>query len=263
MTTSPGKGSAAAVGVSADLLQSELSALYALSQSSPFVFASPLGPVPTGAVASYLPRFVFFGPHASEQSWSISLLAGFDHGDLRSSRALVALAARLAASSDTGHALNISIFPVVDVLGLVCGLGERELSRAQWGSGAQPEIALLERDARQRGYHGFVTLETAPPGDDSISIRVCGSFSRVLTPGLELMSTEDAGTFPVRFEADGPQAASEGPLSIADDLPILPFELTIRIPSSWSSEDYQNSAVTLLERFLCRYRAFQAFGQHL
>jgi hypothetical protein len=266
MTTYSGKGppgSQPEADASADLLQSELSALYALSQSSPFVFASPLGPVPTGAVSSYLPRFVFFGPHASEQSWSIALLAGFDHGDLRSSRALVALAARLDADSDTGHALNVTIFPVVDVLGLVSGVLGRDLARAHWGSGAHPEIALLERDARQRGYHGFVTIETAPPGDDAISVRVRGSFSRVLSPGLELMSTEDAGSYPVRFESDGAPVAAEGPLSIADDLSIAPFELTIRIPGSWSAEDYQDATVTLLERFLRRYRAFQAFGQHL
>jgi hypothetical protein len=266
MSTPPRLGAeppAFAGGASAELLNGELRALYELSQNSPYVFASPVGPLPAGSPPVLLPRFVFFGPHASEQSWSVALLAGFDHRDLRSSRALVALATRLAEDSATGHALNVTIFPVVDVLGLVGGTGDRGLDKARWGAGGPPEIGFLERDARQRGYHGFVTIETAPPGDDAIGIRVRGSFARALSPGLELVTTEDTGTYPVRFEADSPGEPQEGPLTIADDLPIPPFELTIRIPGAWSKEDYQNAAVTLLERFLRRYRAFQAFGQHL
>jgi hypothetical protein len=68
----------------------------------------------------------------------------------------------------------------------------------------------------------------------------------------------------VRFEgAAGAAAPEDGPLSIADDLPGSPFELTLRIPSTWSDDAYQHAVVTLLERFLRRYRAFQAYGQHL
>jgi hypothetical protein len=248
---------------SADSLHAELSALYALSQNSPFVFASPVGPVPTGSGQAFLPRFVFFGPHASEESWRIALIAGFDHRDLRASRALVALAARLAADSETGHALNLTIFPVVDVAGLVSGTPDRGLARAHWSRCAPPEIELLERDARQRGYHGFVRIETAPAGEDLIVIRVRGSFAEAVSPDLELVTSEETGTFPVRFEAAGVVEPPGGPLSVADDLPLAPFELTFSIPGAWPEESYQHAAVTLLERFLRRYRAFQAYGQHL
>ena len=54
-----------------------------------------------------------------------------------------------------------------------------------------------------------------------------------------------------------------GPLRLTQDLPQAPFELVLRIPGSWSAEAYQHAAVTLLERFLSRYRAFLAYGQHL
>jgi hypothetical protein len=254
---------ASPIGGSADALHAELSALYALSQNSPFVFASPVGPVSTAGRPAYLPRFVFFGPHASEESWRIALLAGFDHRDLRASRALVALTARLAADSETGHALNLTFFPLIDVVGLLSGTGDRKLGLAHWGAGAPPEIELLERDARQRGYHGFVRIETGQGGDDLISIRVRGSFAHALSPDLELVTSEETRTFPVRFEAAGSTEPSGGPLSIADDLPLAPFELTLTIPGSWSADAYQHAAVTLLERFLRRYRAFQAYGQHL
>jgi hypothetical protein len=256
--------SAADRGVPAAMLRADLSELYALSQNSRYVFASPLGPLPAGGQPAYLPRFVFFGPHACDESWRIAFLAGFDCRDLRASRALVALATRLATSSEAGHALNLTFFPLVDVLGLVRGEGDRGLAAAPWSRGAPPEIGLLEKDARQRGYHGFVRVETGPAGDDLIVLRVRGVYSDAASPDLELITSQETRSFPVRFEARSDGApAREGPLSVARDLPLAPFELTLRIPGAWSDDAYQHAAVTLLERFLLRYRAFQAYGQHL
>jgi hypothetical protein len=243
-------------------LGSDLSDLYALSQSSTYLFASPVGPFASGSHSVYLPRFVFFGPHACDESWRLAFLAGFDHGDLRASRALAALAARLTTDSDTGHALNLSFFPLVDIGGLVSGVVNRDLAHVHWGSSTAPEIVLLERDARQRGYHGFVRVETAPSDEELIVVRVRGSFAEVLFPGHELITSEETRGYPVRFESDG-VSSSDGPLSIADDLPLPPFELTLRIPGSWSDDVYQRAAIALLERFLRRYRAYQAYGQHL
>jgi hypothetical protein len=251
-------------GPEPDALRSELSALYALSQDSRHVFASPLGPFAANGRSAHLPRFVFFGPHASDDSWRLAFLAGFDHRDLRSSRALIAVASRLASDSDAGHALNLSFFPMVDVGGFVSGSGGRGLASRHWGRQAPPEIALLEKDARQRGYHGFFTVETAPPGDDMISLRVRGPIDEGLSGDLELITSEETGTYPVRFEAVVAGAAQlAGPLSIADDLAIAPFDLALRIPGDWSEAAYLHAAVTLIERFLRRYRAFQAYGQHL
>jgi hypothetical protein len=251
-------------GTSAESLRSDLSALYALSQHSKYVFASPVGPFPSAGKAAYLPRFVFFGPHACDESWRLAFLAGFDHRDLRASRAIVALATRLAVDSETGHALNLSFFPLVDVTGLVSGAVGRALASLHWARGAPPEIELLARDARQRGYHGFVRIETGPESDELITLRVRGVASETRSPDLELITSDETRSFPVRFEtvAQGVEIA-DGPLSAADDYLIAPFELTLSIPGSWSEAAYQHAAVILLERFLRRYRAFQAYGQHL
>jgi hypothetical protein len=251
-------------GARAESLRSDLGALYALAQNSPYVFASPVGPFLAGGSLAYLPRFVFFGPHACDESWRIAFLAGFDHRDLRASRALMALASRLAGDSETGHALNLTMFPVVDVTGLVTGTPGRGLSETHWGRGRPPEIEFLEKDARQRGYHGFVRVETAEKEEDLIVLRVRGTFEGSASPDLELITSEETRSFPVRFEAVGAGLEpTSGPLSIADDLPLRPFELTLKIPGSWTDAAYQHAAVTLLERFLRRYRAFQAYGQHL
>lgn len=256
--------SAADRGVPAGTLRSDLSELYALAQNSRYVFASPLGPLEAGGPPAYLPRFVFFGPCACDESWRIAFLAGFDCRDLRASRALLALATRLATRGEAGHALNLSFFPLVDVLGLVRGRADRGLTASPWGPGSAPEIGLLGRDARQRGYHGFVRVETGAPGDDLIVLRVRGVYSDAASPDLELITSEETRSFPVRFEARcGGAPARDGPLSIVRDLPLAPFELTLRIPPAWSDDAYQHAAVTLLERFLQRYRAFQAYGQHL
>jgi hypothetical protein len=247
-----------------DPLQAGLSALYELAQNSRYVFASPLGPIAFGATRAYLPRFVFFGPNACDESWRVAFIAGLDHRDARASRALVALVARLAANSETGHALNLSFFPLVDIGGLVSGSSDRRLSAAHWGREAPPEIGLLEQDARARGYHGFVRVETGHTDDELIGVRVRGSFSEAASPDLGLITSEETRSFPVRFEApSGAGAPADGPLSAADDYPVNPFELTLRIPGAWSDDAYQHAAVTLLERFLARYRAFQAYGQHL
>jgi hypothetical protein len=257
--SSNGAALAAHPGNLAESLRADLSALYALSQNSRYVFASPVGPFSVGGRHAYLPRFVFFGPHASDDSWRLAFLAGFDPADLRSSRALVALATRLASDSETGHALNLSFFPLVDC----AGVPGRRLAEYHWGAGAPPEIEILEKDARQRGYHGFVRIETGTADEDMIILRVRGPFARAQSPDLELITTEETRTFPVRFEADAGGPPADGPLSVADDLSNAPFELTLRIPGTWSDEAYQHAAVTLLERFLKRYRAFQAYGQHL
>ena len=51
--------------------------------------------------------------------------------------------------------------------------------------------------------------------------------------------------------------------SLRADRPFIPFEVTLRIPGSWSDEAYEHAAGPVLERFLKRHRAFQAYGEHL
>ncbi len=248
----------------ADPLEADLSGLYALTQASRFVFASPLGPLSAASRSHFLPRFVFFGPNACDDSWRVAFLAGLDHRDPRSSRALVALVTRLAGSSELGHGLNLTFFPRVDVLGSLAPGHDRGLGGVPWTELDGGEIGLLARDARQRGYHGYVRIETGPPSDELLGIRVRGPYSEALSPDLELITSEDTRSFPVRFEAQADaQEQPGGPLSLETDGPFAPFELTLRIPGSWSDAAYQHAAVTLLTRFLRRYRAFQAYGQHL
>jgi len=246
-----------------DAFQEHLSALYALSQRNNHVFGSPVGPLYHGGRHAYLPRFVFFGPHATDESWRLAFYANFDRRDLRAGHAVLHLVERLAENSGDGYGLNLSFFPLVDAAGFFLGAPLRDLGRAHWSRSDLPEIRLLEKDARLNGYHGFIQVESVDH-DDVITVRVREPAGVPLAPDVELISSADIDPFPVRFErASRDIAPAEGPLTVAEDLPAPPFELTLCVPAAWPDDLYHGAIITILNRFIIRYRALQAYGQHL
>jgi hypothetical protein len=241
----------------------QLSSLYRLVQRSRYVFGSPLGPIAADTRQLYLPRFVYFGPHASEAALRLSFLAGFDHRDLRSTLALLRFVENLALEPDLGQGLNLSFFPLVDVVGLSRGESARSLATHSWSRPTAPEIVLLEKDARLRSYHGFVRLESGT-SEDVVVVRVRSPLpSENVAPSLELISSADVEPFAVRWETDDGTLLDAGPLGIADDLILQPFELTVRIPAAWSLDLYAEAAASILKRFILRYRGFISYAQHL
>ncbi|MBW8780546.1 MAG: hypothetical protein JF599_01475 [Verrucomicrobia bacterium] len=238
-----------------------LTALYALSQRSRHVFASPLGPFYQQAHHYHLPRFVYFGPHTSDESLRLAFYAGFDASDLRGTLAMLHFVERLARTPDLGQGLNLSFFPAADVTGLLHG-DTRDLASASWSYPTFPEIDLLAKDARGRGYHGFVRIETTADDDDVVGIRLRGQAAEAI--GVELISSEDVVPWPVRWEAEPVSAVvTDGPLSLVDDLPLQPFELTLRVPVAWSHELHREAVTSILKGFILRYRGFHAYGQNL
>jgi hypothetical protein len=247
----------------AEELARRLSAVYALGQENPHVFASPLGPFAyAGAREASVPRFVFFGPHTTDASWRVAFLAGFDCEDLRASHALLGLVEFLARHADEGYGLNLTFFPLVDVAGLEFGTRPRALAAAHWAQSVIPEITLLEKDARGASYHGFVRVETAAPGEDVVVLEMRAPDGAFTSPDVEICTSDDFESFPVRFERARATPAG-GPLTIAADMPVAPFELVLRVPAAWPDELYRSAVTSILGRFIVRYRAFQAFGQHL
>jgi hypothetical protein len=238
-----------------------LTSLYALAQRSQYVFASPLGPFYRQARHYHVPRFVYFGPHTSDESLRLAFHAGFDSADLRGTLALLHFVERLALTPDLGQGLNLSFFPLADITGLLRNESQHLAARS-WIAPGVPELDLLAGDVRSRAYHGFVRIETTPADDNVITIRLRGHSADAL--GLELLSSHDIAPWDVRWES-GPVDAtpSDGPLSLSDDLPFQPFELTIGLPSAWSVELHREAATTILKNFIQRYRGFHAYAQHL
>ena len=243
-------------------LSERLTSLYALSQRSHYIFGSPLGPLYHKARHLHLPRFVYFGPHTHDESLRLAFFAGFDHRDLNGSFALLHLVERLAIDPDIGQGLNLSFFPLVDAAGVFHGAAARDLVNASWAHSSAPEIDLLQKDARARGYHGFVRIETTT--DDVISARLRGHAEGSEAAGVELISSEDFDPLGVRWEADAANAEpADGPLTLLDDLPFRAFELTLRIPAAWSAYLHREAVSSILKRFILRYRGLQAYSQHL
>jgi hypothetical protein len=60
----------------ANAWHARIGALYARSQKDRALFGSPLGPFYFDGQPGWLPRFVFFGPQASDESWRLAFLAG-------------------------------------------------------------------------------------------------------------------------------------------------------------------------------------------
>lgn len=241
----------------------QLSDLYALVEHSPHLFASPLGAIETRDRLLHFPRFVYFGPNASEAAVRLSISAGIDHRDLRSTLALLHLVEELSRAPNLGQGLNLSIFPLVDLLGLAQIRTDRQLAAENWANSETPEIVLLERDARLRAYHGFIHLESVYD-DDAVTIHLrAAAPEENLAPPIEFISSLDFELPAVRWETDATPCFEHGPLSVADDLPVRPFELTIRVPALWPLDRYENTAALILRGFVQRFRALFTYGQHL
>ncbi|OAM88488.1 hypothetical protein AW736_16775 [Termitidicoccus mucosus] len=254
-----------AVAPDARAFAEQLSSLYALSHRSDYVFGSPLGPFYHRAHSLHIPRFVYFGPNSHDESLRLAFHAGFESADLRGSLALLHLVEGLSRAPDLGQGLNLSFFPLVDVASLFHGATGRDLSRAAWSHSRAPEIDLLQKDARARGYHGFVRIETGRDFD-GIGVRLRDHADEFIsTTGVELVNSADFEPLSVRWEADADRDAPvlDGPLTIGDDLPFRAFELTLHVPDAWDSATYSEAVATVLKRFILHYRGHHAYGLHL
>jgi hypothetical protein len=148
-------------------------------------------------------------------------------------------------------------------LGLAGIAPGRDLGHENWARTTAPELSLLEKDARVRGYHGFVRIETAQ-GDDTVTVRLRTTAQvKNPTPGVELITSEDLEPFAVRWENGTVSPSEDGPLASVDDLPFQPFELTLRLPGAWTAKLHREATASILKRFVLRYRSLIAYGQHL
>ena len=241
-------------------LGDQLSTLYGLAQRSAYVFGSPLGPFAHAGQPHYLPRFVYFGPHTSEESPRLAFLAGLDSRDLRSTLSVLNLVEQLAVRPDLGQSLHLAFYPLVDVLGHLRQAGNRELAAQAWTTPSAPEIDLLAKDSRLRTYHAFIRVETGPP-DDVVTLRLRTTGGAA--PSVALFSSEDTEPFAVRWEVEQGPVPAAGPLSLGGDLPFRPLDLTLRVPGDWRPEFYREAVASILKRFIVRYRGLLAYGQHL
>jgi hypothetical protein len=137
---------------------------------------------------------------------------------------------------------------------------DRDLTAHGWASPSAPEIDLLAKDSRLLTYHAFIRIESAP-ADDVVTLRLRSTGGAASS--VPMISSEDTDPFPVRWEIESGPSPAAGPLSLADDLPFRPLDLTLRVPAVWSPEFYREAVASILKRFIVRYRSLLAYGQNL
>jgi len=254
------------ITASGSAVHEQLSRLYGLSEKSPHVFGSPLGPFILRGVSYHLPRFVSFGPESAEDSIRLALHAGFDGRDHRGASALATFVERLALTPDIGRGLNLSFFPVVNPSGFAFGIPRNvnavDLATENWEDSSEPEIAFLRHDAYARGYHGFIRLESGP--GEQIVGTVRSTYRPTNRDAALFFPPQDDAAFPVLWTSvSDPNAVRQGPLSIADDYAVSPFEVVLRFPATWNDELYRAAVGQTLHQFIGHYRAMFAYGLNL
>lgn len=245
-----------------DGLTQRLDLLQELAQQSDYVFGSSLGPFSDGDTLHYLPQFLYIGPSATNETLRLAVLAGFGRHDLPATRALLAYIEKLTRQPDVGQGLNLSLFPIVNVLGLAGGAEDRDLTSANWLTSTEPEIGLLRQDSGVRGYQGFIRVVTTVDDVPSAWFRSIPSLL-AQSAGVEVFSPDDFHPWPVRFETALAGKVAAGPLSMAQDLPFSPFEIELAVPAEWAQSKIDTELAVLLKRLFLSYRAFQGYGQHL
>ena len=261
-TKSPAARTAPSGVAPSTTLSHRLGELYNLAQQSDHVFGSPLGPFFDDDREHYVPRFVYFGPHTSQESLRLAVLAGFGRHDRMAVQALLAFIEGLARDPDIGQGLNVSFFPVVNVVGLLGGAEDRDLTDEPWARADAPEIALLGQEIRRSGYQGFVRVTTTSDAEPSAWVRSVYS-TTAQTSEVQVFSSSDFRPWAVGFEAASADAIRRGPLSLADELPFAPFEVELALPADWTQRTADRALATKLKRLIVHYRAFLAYGQHL
>jgi hypothetical protein len=136
------------------------------------------------------------------------------------------------------------------------------LSREDWSSTREPEIALLRENAKVRQYIGYFRISGVAEGEPSVVVRTALSATSTRS-GIEVFTSDDFDPWPVRFESIGRGKVSDGPLGFAAEAAIPPFDVELLVPSKWDSRRWRNALVPLLKHLLAAYRGFFSFARNL
>lgn len=243
-------------------LSQRVSALHESAQKSDHVFASPLGPFRDGTREHYVPRFVYFGPHTSHESVRLAVLAGFGRHDRSAVNALLAFIENLAHAPDIGQSLNVSFFPVTNVLGLAGDAEERDLSDDSWSTPASPELALLRQEILRANYQVFIRITTSADDQPAAWVRSVRS-TTAQSSDAQVFSSTDFHPWSVTFETVSSAGAGGSLLSLASQMAFSPLEVELALPADWTQRTADRALAAKLKRLIVHYRAFLAFGQHL
>ncbi len=249
-----------------------LERLTLLGSHSPNLFASPLGPLHHRGDQYMLPRHVFFGENSAEEAWRIAIYSGFSGLDARLGLGSLRALERLVLEPKLGESFNLVFHSFVNPSGLTDGTvatraGHRLLDQ-NWATSPAAELQLLERDARTMQYHGVIQLRTDP------AVSELQGWLRGFSPGEPFLhgepvkGTSRAGYLPFKFPVQWQShpegyVAKTGPLTLAEDLRVRPFEVTLVVPATASVEWASQAVSSTLRVFLNNFRTAVSTGLNI
>lgn len=241
--------------------------------ASPFLRGDSLGFWQEGEARHWLPRFHFQRTQKVKHRYRIGIFAGI-HGDEPAGiLGLMDFVRELDRDPELGREFELWLYPLCNPSGYLAATRESsarlDLNREFWCGSCQPEVALLEKELRERRFDGIIALHS-----DDTSKGFYG-FARdrliseqMLAPALAAADRHlplDRNEIIDGFHAVNGiiHSAYDGILCAPPEQRPQPFELILESPQLTPMALQRQSFVAALTAILGSYRSFMAYGGDL
>ena len=238
----------------------------------PGLHSESLGPFVHAGTAHSLPSFAFAGPNSSDPI-RVGIFAGIHGDEPAGTLALIEFLRRLVAEPAGAENYLIHAYPICNPTGFEHGTrvsaAQLDLNREFWKRSGQPEVQLIERELRERHFHGLIQLHADDTSDGIYGfVRGHTLSEHLLKPALAAAAT----TLPrnINAQIDGFAAkdgiiydAYEGILAAPPQIDPVPFELILETPHHAPMDKQVEALVVAMRTVLVEYRRLISFAADL
>jgi protein MpaA len=231
-----------------------------------------LGPFVHAGNAYSLPSFSFAGPNSSDPI-RVGIFAGIHGDEPAGTLALVQFLHMLATEPSPAENYLIHAYPVCNPSGFERGTrvsaANCDLNREFWKGSGQPEVQIIERELRERHFHGLIQLHADDTSDGLYGfVRGHTLSEHLLKPALAAA----AAVLPrnINAQIDGFAAKDgiiydsyKGILAAPPDIDPVPFELILETPHHAPMAQQVEALVIGMRTVLVEYRRLISFAADL
>ena len=246
-------------------------ALAPLSELPDLKFVN-LAAVASAGARELLPRFRFVG-HAGGDPIRLGIFAGIHGDEPAGTLALVEFLALLVRQPALAEDYFINAYPICNPSGFTngtrCNAAGVDLNREFWRDSPEWEVQLIERELRERHFHGLIQLHADDTSDGVYGfVRGHTLSENLLKPAL----AEAGKILPrnVNAQIDGFAAKDgiiydsyKGILAAPPQIDPVPFELILETPHHAPMEKQVQALVEAMKTVLEEYRRLIAFAANL
>jgi murein peptide amidase A len=236
------------------------------------VSVAMLGPFERSGRDYFLPRCTLEGSNSSDPI-RIGIFAGI-HGDEPAGPfAAVEFLRHLAENPMRAESYVIHAYPLCNPTGFEdntrVARGGPDLNRCFWRERPEPEVRLIERELRERHFHGLIQLHADDTSDGLYGfVRGHTLSEHLLKPALAAASKILPRN--VNAQIDGFAAKEgiiyegyEGILAAPADLQPPPFEIVLETPQHAPMDQQVQALILAMQTVLDEYREMIAFAANL